>query len=150
VAEYLTVAMIQALRRGANIEMLIGPPSSSEIFSGLGAFGSSILLKECFPSVDKHLSEKQKWRGWLWFAKPQNPDGTPIGGPPLDGPSLDGPSIDVRLMLAPVAVVLDKMYLQAASSAFEKRQTVVLKVSQKYRDRSSKLRLTDIELFREE
>jgi hypothetical protein len=62
-----------------------------------------------------------------------------------------GTSIDVKLILAPVAVVMDEKHLRTATSAFEKRQMVVLKVGdapyKKVGDAPYKL--SDIELIRE-
>jgi hypothetical protein len=143
--DYITFARIETVRSGTRNEILIEPPLSLEVFPAFASFGSSLLLKESFRRVDKYLSRRHEWRRWLQFLKPQQPNGTPI-----DGTFVSGPSTDVKLIPAPVAVHIDdEKLLRTAASAFEKQQTVVVRVRQEYRDSLAQFILIDIELTQE-
>jgi hypothetical protein len=134
-ADYVTFGTIQALRSGINsYEILMKPPSSLEIFPNLPSFRSSLILADAFPSVDKFLFGKQDWQRWLLFLRPHDDEERTS-------------SIDVTLILAPVRVRVGVDHLRAATSAFEKQQVAILRVSQE--NNSSPFVLSDIELLQE-
>ncbi len=131
-SDYITFASIQAIRSGTKYELLIGPPSWLETFPDLASFGSSLLLREQFSEA---LAGKKEWRSWLLLLDKSEKF---LGDHDISG----------KLTRAPVPVKLpDEKLLKAAISAFEKRQTVILKVSQN--DNDPYLTLTDIELLQE-
>jgi hypothetical protein len=142
VVDYIAFARIQAVRSGDRLEMSIGPPSSLEPFPNLASFGSSLLLKEHFSAVDGSLAAKRDWRSWMLFltVPPKDPKADP-----------EEPSIDAKLISGPVTVTIDPenngdRLLRTVTSAFEKRQTVVLKVN---KGADPSYRLTDVELILE-
>ena len=116
--------------------MLIGPPPYLETFPNLASFESSLLLTQNFTHVRERVSGRQEWRSWLLLLNLPETQNS------------NGRSIDVRLMLAPVTVIInDDNLLRTTISAFEKQQMVALRLSQQ--DQASDFQLLDIELLQE-
>jgi hypothetical protein len=129
VEEYIAFARIQAVRSGDKCEMSIGPPSSSEPFPNLASFESSLLLREHFSAVDNFLAGKQDWRSWVWFLRVPSKD---HNGTCIDVKLISAPitiTINVQANGGPIDVQANDRFLRIATSAFEKRQLVVLKVN---------------------